>query len=60
MKGVSTMPGKLTYQPKLSRQYHHMAFRSLGSDLVRPLQKALGGFTHLLVTIDKFSKWIEA
>ena len=28
--------------------------------LVGPLQKAPGGFTHLLVAIDKFSKWIEA
>ena len=30
-----------------------------GLDLVGPLQKAPGGFTHLLVAIDKFSKWIE-
>jgi hypothetical protein len=30
-----------------------------GLDLVGPLQKAPGGFTHLLVTIDKFSKWIK-
>ena len=29
-------------------------------DLVGPLQMAPGGFTHLLVVIDKFSKWIEA
>jgi hypothetical protein len=29
-------------------------------DLVGALQKALGGFTHLLVAMDKFSKWIEA
>ena len=28
--------------------------------LVGPLQKAPGGYTHLLVAIDKFSKWIEA
>jgi ribonuclease HI/transposase InsO family protein len=28
-------------------------------DLVGPLQKAPGGFTHLLVAIEKFSKWIE-
>jgi hypothetical protein len=28
-------------------------------DLVGPLQKAPGGYTHLLVAIDKFSKWIE-
>jgi ribonuclease HI/transposase InsO family protein len=30
-----------------------------GLDLVVPLQKAPGGFSHLLVAIDKFSKWIE-
>jgi hypothetical protein len=31
-----------------------------GLDLVGPLQKASRGFTHLMVAIDKFSKWIEA
>jgi hypothetical protein len=30
-----------------------------GLDLVELLQKAPGGFTNLLVAIDKFSKWIE-
>jgi transposase InsO family protein len=30
-----------------------------GLDLIGPLQKAPGGYTHLLVAIDKFSKWIE-
>jgi hypothetical protein len=30
-----------------------------GLDLVGPLHKAPGGFSHLLVGIDKFSKWIE-
>jgi ribonuclease HI len=30
-----------------------------GLDLVGPLQKAPWGYTHLLVAIDKFSKWIE-
>jgi transposase InsO family protein len=30
-----------------------------GLDLVGPLQKAPGGFTHLLAAIDKSSKWIE-
>jgi ribonuclease HI len=34
-------------------------FAVWGLDLVGPLQKALGGFLHLLVAIDKFSKWIE-
>ncbi|CAN6324259.1 unnamed protein product [Urochloa humidicola] len=28
--------------------------------MVGPLQTAPGGFTHLFVTVDKFSKWIEA
>jgi hypothetical protein len=30
-----------------------------GLDLIGPLQKAPEGYTHLLVAIDKFSKWIE-
>ena len=35
-------------------------FMVWGLDLVGPLKKAPRGFTHLLVTIDKFTKWIEA
>ncbi|TKC13480.1 reverse transcriptase-like protein [Robertmurraya kyonggiensis] len=35
-------------------------FAVWGLDLVGPMAKAPGGFTHLLVAIDKFSKWIEA
>ena len=29
-------------------------------DLLGLFKKAPGGYTHLLVTIDKFTKWIEA
>jgi transposase InsO family protein len=29
-------------------------------DIVGPLRKAPGVYTHLLVAVDKFSKWIEA
>ena len=35
-------------------------FAVWGLDMVGPLKKAPGGFTHLLVTIEKFTKWIEA
>jgi hypothetical protein len=35
-------------------------FAVRGLDLVGPLKRTSGGFTHLLITIDKFSKWIEA
>ena len=31
-----------------------------GHDLVGPLKKVAGGYTHLVVAIDKFSKWTEA
>ena len=31
-----------------------------GLNMVGPLKKGLGGFTHLLVEVDKFTKWIEA
>jgi hypothetical protein len=32
----------------------------LGTGLGRALKKAPGGFTHLLIVVDKFTKWIEA
>jgi transposase InsO family protein len=35
-------------------------FAVWGLDIVGPLRKAPGGYTHLLVAVDKFSKWIEA
>jgi len=28
--------------------------------LVKPLKREPGGYTHLLVTVDKFTKWVEA
>ena len=31
-----------------------------GLDVVGPLKRALGGYTHLLVIVGKFTKWIEA
>jgi transposase InsO family protein len=34
-------------------------FAVWGLDIVGPLRKAPGGYTHLLVAIDKFSKWAE-
>jgi transposase InsO family protein len=34
-------------------------FAVWGLDIVGPLRKALGGYTHLLVAIEKFSKWVE-
>jgi transposase InsO family protein len=36
-----------------------MAFLHVGLDLVGPLKKAKGGFTHIFVVVDKFTKWIE-
>src|SRR5207244_9409654 len=35
-------------------------FAVWGLDMVGPLQRAPGGYTHLFVAIDKFTKWIEA
>ena len=35
-------------------------FTVWGLDMVEPLKKASGGFTRLLVEVDKFTKWIEA
>jgi transposase InsO family protein len=35
-------------------------FSTWGLDLVGPFKKEKGGFTHLFVAVDKFTKWIEA
>jgi transposase InsO family protein len=34
-------------------------FAVWGLDIVEPLRKAPGGYTHLLSAIDRFSKWVE-
>jgi transposase InsO family protein len=34
-------------------------FAVWGLDIVGPLRKATGSYTHLLVAVDKFSKWVE-
>jgi hypothetical protein len=38
---------------------YNMAICMLGLDMIRPFKKAQGGYTHMLVAIDKFTKWIE-
>ena len=35
-------------------------FAMRGLDMVGPFKTACGGLTHLLVAVDKFTKWIEA
>jgi transposase InsO family protein len=32
----------------------------MGLDLVCPFKKAKGGFTHIFVAVDKFTKWVKA
>ena len=39
---------------------NHMALRNLGLDMVGPFRPAKGGFTHIFVAVDKFTKWVEA
>jgi transposase InsO family protein len=59
-KGVSSTQGRPTYPLRPYRPYPiTWLFAVWGLDLVGPLQKAPRGYTHLLVAIDKFSKWIE-
>jgi transposase InsO family protein len=36
-----------------------MPFFTWGLDLVGPFKKAKGGFTHIFIVVDKFTKWIE-
>jgi hypothetical protein len=34
-------------------------FSTWGPDLVGPFKKAKGGFTHIFMAMDKFTKWME-
>jgi hypothetical protein len=54
----------------LSKQQHLLAqqlqtipmtwsFACLGLDMIESFKKAQEGYTHILVAIDKFTKWIE-
>jgi hypothetical protein len=36
-----------------------MSFAYWGLDMIGPLTTVPGGFTHVLVAINKFTKWIE-
>jgi hypothetical protein len=38
---------------------YNLALCVLGAGYDRTIQKAQGGYTHILVAIDKFTKWIE-
>jgi transposase InsO family protein len=59
-KGVNSTRDRRTCPLRHCRQYPSSGHLLCGGlDLVGPLQKAPGGFSHLLVAIDKFSKWIE-
>jgi transposase InsO family protein len=59
-RGVNSTRDRRTCPLRPCRQYPSLwSFAVWGLDLVGPLQKAPGGFSHLLVSIDKFSKWIE-
>jgi hypothetical protein len=39
---------------------HYVALCYVGSRPSRTFTKGTRGYTHLLITVDKFSKWIEA
>jgi hypothetical protein len=41
------------------RPYQLLAFLNIGLDLVGPFKKAKGGFTHIFIAVDKFTKWIK-
>jgi hypothetical protein len=59
-RGVNSTQDRRTCPLRPCRQYPSLGHLLCGGlDLVGPLQKAPGGFSHLLVAIDKFSKWIE-
>ena len=60
-KGCQKFSSKL-HQPASALNTIPIAwpFAVWGLDIVGPFKTARGGLTHLLVAVDKFTKWIEA
>jgi hypothetical protein len=52
--------GRFTLSSGALDDPHYLALHHVGLDLVGPFKKAPGGITHLLILVDKFTKWIEA
>lgn len=60
MKGASTTRDKPICPAQAPQTIHvTSSFDVWGLDIVGPLKKAPEGYTHVLVVIDKFSKWID-
>jgi hypothetical protein len=56
------MYSKQTHMPATELQTIPItwSFAVWGLDMVGPLRTTPSGFTHLLVAVDKFTKWVEA
>ena len=60
MQGVPDFPFQATSASFRTQDYpNRLALCSLGLDMVGPFKTARGGLTHLLVAVDKFTKWVE-
>jgi hypothetical protein len=53
-------PPKTCVVSSPSDHTHYLAFSTWGLDLVGHFKKAKGGFTHIFIAVDKFTKWVEA
>src|ERR1041384_7898512 len=61
LQGLPAVQGK-SHQPASALKTIPIAwpFPVWGLDMVGPFKRARSGMTHLLVVVDKFTKWIEA
>ncbi|XP_015689944.1 uncharacterized protein LOC102704232 [Oryza brachyantha] len=60
---LEMMPYDITFKPRTAELQTipiSWSFAVWGLDIVGIFKRAPGGFTHLFVAIDKFTKWIEA
>jgi hypothetical protein len=59
VKTISPWPKIASTSTSLADYSSHLVLRMLGLDMIGPFKKSQGGYTHVLVVIDKFTKWIE-
>ena len=56
----AVLPSDLDHGAPRVKAFDHNRATEAQQDAVDLLKKAPGGFTHLLIAVDKFTKWIEA
>jgi hypothetical protein len=59
-KGAIFCPSEACVISSATDHTYYLVFFHMGARFGGPFKKAKGGFTHVFVVVDKFTKWVKA